>query len=115
MLVNGANPPQLATKALRTTSGQPLSPTALTGAHLMSVEGCTACHQIEGVGGQRGPNLSQVGDRRSYGQLIWRIARGGGGMPAYGNVLKPSQVNALVTYLETRVTPGQASSSNPGG
>jgi hypothetical protein len=36
-------------------------------------------------------------------------------MPSYGNVLKPSQVNALVTYLETRVTPGQAISTNTGG
>jgi ubiquinol-cytochrome c reductase cytochrome b subunit len=114
-LVNGSNPPQLAAKSLRTTTGQSLSSTALAGGHLMSVEGCTACHQINGLGGQRGPNLSQVGDRRTYGQLVLRIARGGGGMPSYGNVLKPSQVNQLVTYLETRVTPGQAVSSNPGG
>jgi ubiquinol-cytochrome c reductase cytochrome b subunit len=90
-------------------------PMALAGAHLMSVEGCTACHQVNGVGGQRGPDLTQVGDRRDLGQLILRIARGGGGMPTYGNVLKPYQVNQLVTYLETRVTPGQAISNNPGG
>ncbi|HEY8684274.1 MAG TPA: cytochrome b N-terminal domain-containing protein [Chloroflexota bacterium] len=114
-LVNGSNPPQLAAKSLRTPTGQALSPMALAGAHLMSVEGCTACHQVNGVGGQRGPDLTQVGDRRDLGQLILRIARGGGGMPTYGNVLKPYQVNQLVTYLETRVTPGQAISNNPGG
>jgi ubiquinol-cytochrome c reductase cytochrome b subunit len=113
-LVQGAKPAPLTSQSLRTTSGQPLSPMALAGGHLMSVEGCTACHQINGLGGAVGPDLSQVGDRRTYGQLIWRIARGGGGMPAYGNVLKPSQINQLVTYLETRVTPGQAS-GNPGG
>ena len=113
-LVNG-NPPSLASKSLRATSGQALSGQALSGAHLMTVEGCTACHMVDGVGGQRGPDLSRVGDRRAFGELIWRIARGGGGMPAYGNVLKPSQVNALVTYLETRVTPGQAVSSQTGG
>jgi ubiquinol-cytochrome c reductase cytochrome b subunit len=116
ILVNGSQPPQLAAKALRTTAGQPLPPMALAGAHLMSVEGCTACHQIDGVGGHRGPDLSDVGDRRAYTELISRIARGGGGMPAYGNVLKPQQINDLVSYLETRVTPGQASSNgNPGG
>jgi ubiquinol-cytochrome c reductase cytochrome b subunit len=114
LLVNGAKPPQLAAKSLRTTSGKPLSGMALAGAHLFSVEGCTACHNIQGVGGQRGPNLTLVGDRRTYGELIWRIARGGGGMPAYGNVLKPYQVNDLVTYLETRVTPGQAQASGGG-
>jgi ubiquinol-cytochrome c reductase cytochrome b subunit len=116
ILVNGSQPPQLAAKALRTTSGQPLPSMALAGAHLMSVEGCTACHQIDGVGGHRGPDLTDVGDRRAYTELISRIARGGGGMPAYGNVLKPQQINDLVSYLETRVTPGQASSNgNPGG
>jgi ubiquinol-cytochrome c reductase cytochrome b subunit len=82
----------------------------------MSVEGCTACHQIDGVGGHRGPDLTDVGDRRAYTELIWRVARGGGGMPAYANVLKPQQINDLVSYLETRVTPGQASTNgNPGG
>ncbi|HEX6508983.1 MAG TPA: cytochrome b N-terminal domain-containing protein [Chloroflexota bacterium] len=111
ILVNATTPPQLAAKSLRTTTGAPLPPLALAGGHLMSAEACTACHQIDGVGGHRGPDLSRVGDQLSAGQMIWRIARGGGGMPAYGNVLNPKQVNQLVAYLETRVTPGQASGS----
>jgi mono/diheme cytochrome c family protein len=70
----------------------------------------------QAVGGSRGPDLTYVGDRLGEAQLITRIARGGGGMPAYGNVLTPTQVRDLVNYLESRKSagPGQAA-SGPGG
>jgi ubiquinol-cytochrome c reductase cytochrome b subunit len=114
LLVNAVSPPTLQARSLRATTGQPLSAKALAGGHLLSVEACTACHMVDGVGGRRGPDLSRVGDRRTSIQLFWRIDRGGGGMPAYGNVLKPGQVDDIVAYLESRVTPGQAAGSNGG-
>lgn len=92
-----------------------LPPVSRAGGRLFGDYACTSCHQINKIGGHRGPNLTDVGDRLTYGQLTWRIANGGGGMPAYGNILKAAQVNDLVNFLETRKTsgPAQASGSSP--
>jgi ubiquinol-cytochrome c reductase cytochrome b subunit len=76
-----------------------LDPVQLKGAHYMQLEGCMACHRIGSVGGKRGPNLTQVGNRLTDEQLIFRIAHGGGGMPAYGQTMKPSTLSALVAFL----------------
>lgn len=94
-----------------------LSPAARHGGQLMHVEACLACHLIGSVGGRRGPNLTYAGDRLDEIQMIWRITRGGGGMPAYGNVLKPSQVDDLVAFLKSRTAnkPVQAASGTGGG
>ena len=47
--------------------------------------------------------------------MIWRIARGGGGMPSFANVLTPKQLNELVTYLETLKAPGEPAPESSGG
>ncbi len=105
---NGDQVPSIAAKDLRGLSGP-----RLEGAHLMHNMACLACHQLNGVGGLRGPDLSSVGDQLTEGEFIYRIARGGGGMPSYGNVLTPTQVRDLVDYLESRTAnaPAQAARS----
>jgi ubiquinol-cytochrome c reductase cytochrome b subunit len=75
---------------------------AQKGANLFHTEACISCHMIGSVGGRRGPNLTYIGDRLTSDELTWRIARGGGGMPAYGNVMTPTELKALVTFLGTR-------------
>jgi ubiquinol-cytochrome c reductase cytochrome b subunit len=105
--------------SLPTAAYANLSPQAQAGAKLMHTFGCLGCHRIagtgknsQGIGGQRGPDLSYVGDRLTENDLIWRILRGGGGMPAYGNVMKSTQLQELVAFLESRTVrvPQQASS-----
>lgn len=84
------------------------------GARLMHTMGCLACHEITNVGkgaggivgGQRGPDLTHVGDRLIWEQIVWRVLRGGGGMPSYGNVLTPKQLNAIADYLSSTRTTG---------
>jgi ubiquinol-cytochrome c reductase cytochrome b subunit len=75
---------------------------ALTGADLFKTRACISCHAIEGSGGQRGPDLSNVGARLGPDQLTWRILNGGHNMPAYGNTISPEELNALVAFLQTR-------------
>jgi ubiquinol-cytochrome c reductase cytochrome b subunit len=79
------------------TSG--LSGTRAQGAQLFEQRGCINCHRIAGAGGQRGPDLSQVGARLTGDQLTWRILNGGRNMPAYGTTLAPAEVTALVDFL----------------
>jgi ubiquinol-cytochrome c reductase cytochrome b subunit len=97
------------------TATKNISSTALRGAHLMTREGCMSCHMINGAGGRRGPDLTYVGDRLSEDELIWRLLRGGGGMPAYGNVLKPKETEELISFLGTRKATGPAQAASGGG
>jgi ubiquinol-cytochrome c reductase cytochrome b subunit len=86
-----------------------------TGAKDFGAYACTACHTINGVGGRRGPDLTAVANRLSQGEFIWRINNGGGGMPAYGTILKPSQLNAIVAFLQTRHGSAPAQAAGSGG
>jgi mono/diheme cytochrome c family protein len=61
--------------------------------------GCVQCHQIRGVGGHRGPDLSGVGRRMKKPAIENQIRQGGGAMPAFGDVLPSDEIAALVKYL----------------
>ena len=105
-LVNiGANSPwspDLGNLTLPAAVSTSLSPTAAAGAHTFEQRGCINCHRIAGVGGQRGPELTQVGGRLSADELTWRILNGGRNMPAYGTTLTPQETAGLVEFLQTR-------------
>lgn len=80
------------------------SSAAQHGQVLFHDKGCEYCHTIDGLGGLRGPNLSDVGNRLTEQDMIVRILNGGRNMPAYGSILHPDQVTDLVEYLKTRTT-----------
>ncbi len=42
---------------------------AVRGAQLFETQGCTRCHTVSGKGGFVGPDLSEIGGRRSLAQL----------------------------------------------
>ncbi|MBA3945960.1 MAG: cytochrome b N-terminal domain-containing protein [Herpetosiphonaceae bacterium] len=81
------------------------SEVVVTGAGLFHSKGCENCHMVAGYGGQRGPNLTAVGQRLSQAQMTTRILNGGNNMPAYGGSLTPDQLNALVAFLSSRRPP----------
>lgn len=72
------------------------------GARTLHTRACLNCHRVQGLGGQRGPDLTFVGDRLSENDIILRIVNGGGNMPAYGNILRPAEIDGLVAFLKTR-------------
>ena len=84
----------------------PLSATlaAQHGQVLFHDKGCEYCHTIDGVGGLRGPNLSNVANRLTRQDMIIRVLNGGHNMPAFASILHPDQVTAIVAYLQTRKT-----------
>jgi ubiquinol-cytochrome c reductase cytochrome b subunit len=91
--------PTFASEPLPASATAGLDATALHGADLFQQLDCVACHSIGGVGGHRGPDLTEVGNRLTPDQLTWRILTGGRNMPAYGQNLKPDDVTALVSFL----------------
>lgn len=72
------------------------------GARIFHARACLNCHLIEGHGGRRGPDLTFVSDRLKQPDLIIRIVNGGKNMPAYGTILRPDELEALVAFLQTR-------------
>jgi ubiquinol-cytochrome c reductase cytochrome b subunit len=78
------------------------TPLRLQGAALFQNKNCRNCHALDGIGGQRGPDLTTVGTRLTRGQLIDQISNGtpgGGNMPAYGKQIGPAEMSALVEFL----------------
>ena len=71
------------------------------GALVFQNKQCRNCHQLDGVGGQRGPALDTIAARMSEDQLIRQVLQGGGNMPAFGKALSPAQTTALVSFLHT--------------
>jgi ubiquinol-cytochrome c reductase cytochrome b subunit len=89
--------PALPASVVRSTD-----PTVLEGARLFHDKGCAYCHAIEGYGGKRGPDLSDVRSRMAPDEITARITNGSPSMPAYAKILTPAQVRTLVSFLATR-------------
>ncbi|HEY0786615.1 MAG TPA: cytochrome b N-terminal domain-containing protein [Acidobacteriaceae bacterium] len=77
------------------------TPLERQGANVFQAKQCRNCHQVGGLGGQRGPGLDDVATRLTEDQLVRQVLQGGGNMPAYGKNLSPAQTTALVRFLET--------------
>lgn len=77
------------------------TPRQLQGATVFQYKSCRNCHSLDGIGGQRGPDLTAVATRLAHDELIRQVIQGGGNMPAYGDELQPAEVEVLVSFLET--------------
>jgi mono/diheme cytochrome c family protein len=76
------------------------------GAIVFKASGCQYCHTINRVGGQRGPDLSDVGKRKSEAAIRRQIIYGSKVMPPFGDILKPEEFKDLIAYLRScRETP----------
>lgn len=91
--------------------GVPELPTAVVGAEegpiyegaqLLHSKGCLYCHAVDGSGGHRGPDLSNIGAQLTRDDLIIRINNGGYNMPAFASNLDSEQLSKLVEFLLTR-------------
>jgi ubiquinol-cytochrome c reductase cytochrome b subunit len=91
---------------------QGATPAELQGAVVFQGKQCRNCHEVGGVGGQRGPALDDVANRLTYDQLVRQVLQGGGNMPAYGKNLSATEVSALVGFLETMHRPGERQAQN---
>ncbi|HLZ07552.1 MAG TPA: c-type cytochrome, partial [Chloroflexota bacterium] len=77
-----------------------LGPSAKNGAAVFERDGCHQCHLIAGTGGQRGPDLTQVGGRLNRAELITRVLNGGNNMPSFAGHLSTGDLNDLIDFLQ---------------
>lgn len=94
--------PALPIQQLPPAAVQGLPEDQFRGGQLFASKGCVACHTIAGTGGQRGPNLSAVGGRLSYDQVVSQIVNGSENMPGYRNSLSPQELADLAAFLSDR-------------
>lgn len=83
------------------------TPEATQGYKIFYEKGCQYCHQMEGQGGNRGPNLTDVAARLTPQQMTIRIVNGGYNMPAFGGSLSNRELDDLVAFLKTRTAHGE--------
>ncbi len=88
------------------------SPKQLQGAAILQEKTCRNCHALDGRGGQRGPDLTDVATRLTRDQLVRQVIQGGGNMPAYGKEMNRDEVDALVSFLETLKPDGYAAAES---
>jgi ubiquinol-cytochrome c reductase cytochrome b subunit len=102
VLVGNAEPwsPNLSPGPIPANILATLSPSSRNGATIFERDGCHQCHMVAGTGGQRGPDLTQVGGRRTQGELVSRVLNGGNNMPPYAGHLSTSDLNDLVAFLQ---------------
>ncbi len=77
------------------------TPLEIRGALVLQNKDCRNCHSLGHAGGERGPALDGVATRLTVDQMVRQVIQGGGNMPAYGKNLKPAEVTALVSFMET--------------
>ncbi len=92
---------------------QELTPVELKGAVVFQYKSCRNCHSLDGVGGHRGPDLTDVGARLNQPDLNRQVVQGGGNMPAYAQQLSSDEVDALVAFLVRLRPEGQPPAQVP--
>jgi ubiquinol-cytochrome c reductase cytochrome b subunit len=91
-------------------------PAVQHGAKLFHDKACIYCHLVDGQGGIRGPDLTEVGHRLSRDQMIWRISNGGYNMPGYTYNMKAKELADILEFLQSRMqhpTSSPSLSSSP--
>ena len=79
------------------TSQIPFSSEAQRGMKLWNKHNCIACHQIYGLGGYMGPDLTNVISKRGPAYAKVFLQAGTQRMPNFN--LKESEINDLISYL----------------
>jgi ubiquinol-cytochrome c reductase cytochrome b subunit len=71
------------------------------GSELFKANGCVHCHTINEAGGNKGPDLSSVGRTATPVAIRKQIVDGGKGMPPFGEILQPKELDDLIAYLRS--------------
>lgn len=81
-----------------------------TGARLFHDKGCELCHSFGGVGGQRGPDLTNAAKRLTPDEMTLKIFNGGENMPGYARDLTPDELDDIIAFLRAPQSTSPAAS-----
>jgi alcohol dehydrogenase (cytochrome c) len=62
-------------------------------------ENCSVCHGFDGRGGNGGPDLTTQPLARTANGTIKKVTTGGGGMPAFAEVLSTEEIEDVAAYV----------------
>lgn len=63
--------------------------------------GCVQCHGADLAGTEKGPDLRGVGKTHRF-DIYQQVKSGGGGMPAFGDVIDEQQLIHVVEFLKAQ-------------
>ncbi len=92
----------LALSSKSTVRVQAASASKEHGAELFANSGCVHCHGPAGLKAGIGPSLKDVAKRRKPEEIFKQIHDGSNAMPAFGDQLKPEEIEDLVAYLRSK-------------
>jgi mono/diheme cytochrome c family protein len=87
----------------------------LAGALLFRQQDCGHCHGPEGIGGKKGPPLTNLRKNKDWPpeKIARQILNGGQKMPPFGDSLTDGQIAQLVAYLRAKNKPTLPNPSEP--
>lgn len=80
-----------------TETEKPITGDAITGRQLFREKNCIACHQLYGLGGYMGPDLTNVISEKGESYTRAFLENGTEKMPDFE--LEKDEINSLITYL----------------
>jgi cytochrome c553 len=80
----------------------PADADARAGARVFADRGCGSCHTLQAAGasGQTGPDLDLL--RPTFEQVRSKVEEGGGGMPAYRDLITADKIRDVSAFVATR-------------
>ncbi|HEY3491932.1 MAG TPA: PQQ-binding-like beta-propeller repeat protein [Solirubrobacterales bacterium] len=69
-------------------------------------ENCSICHGATGGGGNGGPSLKTAPKAKSLNGTIEQVTEGGGGMPAFAEILSTKEIEDVAAYVVEMINGG---------
>jgi mono/diheme cytochrome c family protein len=85
------------------------------GAVLFRDKGCAHCHGDGGLGGKKGPSLSDLRTNRNWppAKIKEQILNGGQKMPPFGDSMTDEEIAQVIAYLRAKHRPVPPAAANP--
>jgi len=79
----------------------------MAGAILFRDQDCQHCHTMNGVGGKKGPDLTNINKDKVWlpAKITNQILNGGQKMPSFSDALTDAQIAQIVAYLRAKHRP----------